>query len=197
MTPDQFEDFWALTYPETLPIQHLLRYNYSDKWFRIHSLPHSKRYADTEEEWRNLMSRQNIAITDVLGNNSKVLLVTGDYNYNEPNAIHITEQEPDFLPFSFQRIGSIDLHKLSPDQYLKGEVHRPAFTEIVWKPHVHDNLLKSIADDKVRAFFVLLNHKAIVAPYDGGIDFILKDIETRDQYKEKYRDWLSERKDGL
>jgi hypothetical protein len=37
----------------------------------------------------------------------------------------------------------------------------------------------------------------LIAPYDGGVDLILKDKEIRDQYKSKYRNWLSKRDDGL
>jgi len=39
--------------------------------------------------------------------------------------------------------------------------------------------------------------KIIAAPYDGGVDFILKNNQTRDNFKEKYKEWLSEREDGL
>lgn len=198
MTPEQFKDFWTTTYPETLPIQHFFKYDYSDRWFRIHSLPHSKRYADTDEEWDILLTRHNTIITDILGDNAKVFLVTGDYNnYNEPTEAHITEQEPCFLNFSFQRLGDIDLFELSSEQYDKGQVYRPVFTETVWMPHQHDNILRDIADDKIRAFFISLDKKTIAAPYDGGVDFVLEDKETRDFYKEKYKDWLSDREDGL
>jgi len=57
--------------------------------------------------------------------------------------------------------------------------------------------LRDIADDRLRTFFISSGNQAIAAPYDGGIDFILKDIETKDFYKEKYKDWLSARQDGL
>ena len=37
----------------------------------------------------------------------------------------------------------------------------------------------------------------IVAPYDGGIDFIIHDEALKQHLKEKYKDWLSPREDGL
>ncbi len=37
----------------------------------------------------------------------------------------------------------------------------------------------------------------IVAPYDGGIDFIIFDEAKRNDLRNKYRDWLSPRADGL
>lgn len=197
MTPEHFKEFWASTYPETLPIQHLFRYNYASRWFRIHSLPQSKRYADTEREWGVLLARHNTIITDIFGDNVEILIVAGDYNCDEPLEPHITQQELALLHFSFQRIADVDLFELSPEEYGEGQTYRVAYAETVWKPYLHDNLLKGIADGKFSAFFISPNKKAIAAPYDGGIDFLLKDAETRDWCREKYKDWLSAREDGL
>lgn len=71
------------------------------------------------------------------------------------------------------------------------------FSEQNWHPHKFDNLLKDIAEDNLRAFFVSVYKELIIAPYDGGVDFILKDTKTRDFYKQKYISWLSIRQDGL
>jgi hypothetical protein len=197
MTPEEFNKFWTLTYPATPPIQYLFRHNYADKWFRIHSLPQSKRYANSKQEWDILLARHNEIITDIIGDDEKVLLVTGDYNFNAPLEIHITHQDPIFKSFSFTRANDIDLYELSRDEYGQGEVYRPAFAEIRWRPRQYDVLLKAIADDELQAFFVSPASKRIAAPYDGGIDFILNDTKTRDIFKEKYNEWLSERQDGM
>lgn len=37
----------------------------------------------------------------------------------------------------------------------------------------------------------------IIAPYDGGVDIILKDVETKEYYLSKYCEWISDRVDGL
>ena len=197
MTPVQFEGFWASRYSESLPIQHCFKHDYASRWFRIHSLPQSRRYADTEHEWDILLARHNTIITDILGDDAEVLLVTGDYNYGEPSEPHITQEELAFLDFNFQRVDDIDLFKLSPEEYDKGQAYRVAYAETVWKPHSHDNLLKGIADERLRAFFISPVKNAIAAPYDGGIDFVLKDTETMSFYKNKYKDWLSAREDGF
>jgi len=44
MNKKDFETLWTLNYPDTVPIAHLFKHDYSDRWFRIHSLPDSKRY---------------------------------------------------------------------------------------------------------------------------------------------------------
>ena len=196
MTAEQFNTFWALNFAETIPIQHYFKQEYTDRWFRIHSLPESKRYADNEQEWNILLDRQNRIITDLFGDNTKLLLVTGDYNYNPPHDSHITKVENAFKKYSFTGLDEIDLHKLSPNEYDESQTYRPAFSEIIWNTKGHDPLLIEIANGVVRAFFVSFDGKIIIAPYDGGIDFILKDTKTRDIYKQKYRKWLSERDDG-
>jgi len=197
MTKEEFQTFWLTTYPKTKPIPHLFKEDYSDRWFRIHSLPESKRYAETAEEWNLLLSRHNQIITDLLGNNAQVLLVTGEYNWGESRTTYITDEEIVFRPYHFIRIDNIDLFQLNSEDYYEHEIYRPAFSETIWNAVQHDNLLKEIATDNIRAFFISQDKGIIVAPYDGGIDFILKDSDQRDHYKNKYKEWLSFREDGL
>jgi len=197
MTKQDFQRLWILNYPDTVPISHFFKHNYPSRWFRIHSLPESKRYADNENEWQVLLSRQNEIITDLFGLNAPVLLVTGEYNWGDQRTTHLTDEEEVFKTYNFTLLDKIDLFKLDNEQYDEVDIYRPAFAETVWKPNQHDNLLKEIANDNTRAFFVSFDRKVIVAPYDGGVDFILKDSETRDLYKNKYKQYLSGREDGL
>ncbi len=76
MTKEEFNKFRSLAYPNTPPISHRFKDDYNDRWFRIHSLPNSKRYPDTENERNILLMRQNDIITELLGSKAKVLLVT-------------------------------------------------------------------------------------------------------------------------
>lgn len=197
MSTEQFNAFWTTSYPETGLISHQFRHDFPDRWFRIHSLPESQRYAYNEGEWDILLTRQNSLITDLLGNNSNVFLVTGDYSTKEATDAHLTLEEEIFHPYTFYRLGDVDLHALSPEEYDEGQAFRPAVSETIWIPHQHDPLLKAIADDCLRAFFVSPSEHVIVAPYDGGVDIVLKDTNAREAYKQKYNDWLSARPDGL
>jgi hypothetical protein len=196
MTPEDFKIFWTLNYPETVPISYLFKNVYARRWFRIHSLPDSKRFAHNDKEWSVLLNRQNEIFTDLFGADSKIILVTGEYNWGERN-IHIIDEEEVFKNYDFLRLDNIDLYKLNSDDYDEGEIYRPAFAETVWFPNQHDKLLIEIANDKTRAFFVSFDKNVVAAPYDGGVDFILKDSMTRDIYKIKYKEWLSIREDGL
>jgi hypothetical protein len=196
VTKEQFDTFWTSRYPNTIPISFRFKVDYPDRWFRIHSLPQSKRYADTESEWITLLTRQNQIITDLLGEDSIIIMVTGEFNWGEQTPF-ITDEEKVFKSYSFTRLDNINLHKLIPNDYDKGQIFRPAFAETTWKQNKLDKILREIAVDNVRVFFASIDKDIIIAPYDGGIDFILKDAQTRDIYKLKYKDWLSERIDGL
>lgn len=196
MTKEEFNKFRSLAYPNTPPISHRFKDDYKDRWFRIHSLPNSKRYPDTENEWNILLMRQNNIITDLFTDNSKILLVTGEFNWWERTNF-ITDEEIVFKPYHFTRLDNIDLFTLNPDDYDEHETYRAAFAEILWEKNKYDDLLKAIANDETRALFISIEKDVLVAPYDGGIDLVLKDSETRDIYKEKYKQWLSERDDGL
>ena len=195
MTKEEFQKLWTLTYSDTVPISYLFRDDYSDRWFRIHSLPESKRYADNDNEWTILLTRQNEIITDLLGVGKEILIVTGDWETDKK--AHLVDKEKVFKDYSFTRLDNIDLYTLDSERYDRGQIYRPVFAETIWTPNQYDSLLREIADDKTTAFFLSFEDNIIVAPYDGGVDFVLKDSLTRDFYKNKYRQWLSWREDGL
>jgi hypothetical protein len=197
MTPEEFKTFWELRYPNTVPIGHYFKHDYPDRWFRIHSLPDSRRYPSKQEDWEILLARQNTILADLFGNESSILLVTGHY-YAEAYAELQPIDEIDAIKhLPFQRLQSIDLHLLNPEYYDKGQIYMPMFTEQIWQIHQFDETLKAIALGDLEAFFISIVNNCMIAPYDGGMDIILKDSSTRDFYKEKYAAWLSLRQDGL
>jgi hypothetical protein len=80
MTKVQLNTFWQSNFPNCPPINYLFKIFYTDRWLRIHSLPDSKRYAETAEEWQVLLQTQNSILDDVFSNNDKVILFTGVYS---------------------------------------------------------------------------------------------------------------------
>jgi hypothetical protein len=107
MTKEDFQKLWTLNYPDTVPISYLFKHDYTDRWFRIHSLPESKRYPEDENEWQVLLSRQNEIITDLFGLETTILILTGEYNWGDDRQIHITDEEDIFKQFSFVRLDNI------------------------------------------------------------------------------------------
>lgn len=202
MTASQFEEIWVSRYALTPPISYLLRCAYPDRWFRIHSLPESERYPRNDSEWRILLDRQNTLISDLLGADFNILLVTGDYDFS-PDAKSGWTFSPgsSIRHLSFIALQPVPLETLNtesiPDEYRPGDIYRPVFSELHWQTSAWDSLLIELANDEFSAFFISVPNELIIAPYDGGVDIILKDKLTRDTYKAKYKDWLSAREDGL
>lgn len=196
MTKEAFYKLWTSRYHDCALVSHVFKHAFADRWFRIHSLPESKRYADSDAEWKELLERQNKIITDLFGNGSQVTLVTGEYNLNgkdEP----VTEKKEALRGYDLLVLDSINLYELDSETCEEGQFYQPAIAEIFWEPNLHDKLLISIANDNERAFFVSFSQNIIVAPYDGGVDIVLKDSKAKDLFKDKYRKWLSPREDGL
>lgn len=133
----------------------------------------------------------------MFGLDTPILIVTGEYNWADNRSIYVTDEEEIFKPFSFVRLDNIELNKIDSEQYDEPEIYRPAFAQTIWKPNYHDKLLREIANDNTRAFFISFDKNVILAPYDGGVDFVLKDSSTKENYKNKYRQCLSEREDEL
>src|SRR5690242_3897509 len=80
MTPAEFNDYWQQVYPNSPPIGYLLRQEYEDRWFRIHTLPESKRYPETEAEYQEILRRHNLLLDDLLGEQGEFVLITTGYS---------------------------------------------------------------------------------------------------------------------
>lgn len=187
MKQQEFKSLWKSKFPEAYPIGHELKSVYKNRWFRIHSLPESKRYAETEDEYQIIFQRQNEIIEDLVGNNEEIILSFGLYtdditnsNYKEVNEFG-----------EFEKVDSLELHKIKLDEN-KDEFYLDIYAKrTIWKSNQRNEILKAIANDEIRMMIIAPNQNRIINPYDGGVDLILESEEIRDKYKEKYKRWLS------
>jgi hypothetical protein len=194
MNEKQFLYFWNNSYPESYPIGHELKWIYNSRWFRIHSLPESKRYANTAEEYEIIFSRQNEIIDEVIGPGEDIIVLFGMYvgddiinrNYNQ-----ISDFE------KFNPVLRLELHKLRPEEYDEEIIYDVFIKNDKWQSGKMNKLLKAIADDEIRAIILSTNKKSIIIPYDGGLDVIAESSEMRDALKLKYKEWLSTTEDGM
>lgn len=193
MTESEFIDYWNKEYPESFPINHELKLAYPLRWFRIHSLPESKRYAENEEEYKIILDRQNQLINEIIGEESEIAISFGLYTNDITNDNY--KELTDFG--EFLKVLTIDLHKERPEEY-EDELYFDIYVKIEnWKNGNRDEILKAIADDEIRAMFVSPSKKCVIAPYNGGVDVIANSTENRDVLKAKYKDWLSDRENGM
>jgi len=58
---------WKAHLGDLAPVGHLMRVALPDRWLRIHSLPDSKRYAETADEYAELLRRHNEVVSEILG----------------------------------------------------------------------------------------------------------------------------------
>lgn len=199
MDVNHFRHFWQHHFSDCLPVSHLFKRDLADRWFRFHSLPESKRYAEDETEVAELLARQNAVLLDVIGADSECVLVSG--NYDDSSLVENFKHCPVLAKFQFQEFirlskQEFDLEDLEQDE-------KPVYLNLFCGMHklecgALDDVLLCVADWKIVNFFVVsCERQRIFAPYDGGVDVILKDAKERDEFKAKYKDWLSHNPSGL
>lgn len=195
MDVDSFLSFWQQHFPKCPPVSYLFKWNLADRWFRFHSLPKSKRYAKDETEVAELLARQNKVLLDVAGP-GECILVSGNYSSSPP----LDEQCPALSNFEFQEFLKLSKQDFDPDELEPDE--KPVYLSLFCgthnlKPGSLDDIFLCIADWKIVNFFVVnCEQERIFAPYNGGVDVILKDTEERDKFKSKYKNWLPTHPEG-
>ena len=163
------------TYPKSIPISWLLRESNKKSWFRIHSLPESKRYPETSEEYKILLKRHNELASDVLGEEQRVFLFW--YGDKVSGA------------FLGEYVISYNSDDVETDIYS---------TEIKWKSQRYDSYIKCVAIEKCSSsIFYSQSSGDIYAPYDGGADVFIQSPTKRKFLKRKYKKWFSFHSSGM
>ena len=199
MNVNQFRRFWQQYFPSCPPVSYLFKHRLAERWFRFHSLPESKRYAEDETEFAELLARQNTVLLDVIGTDAECVLVTG--NYIAATLFEHLEYCPALGEFQLQEFVRLSKQDFDPDVLESNE--EPAYLTLFCGTHKLergslDDVLLCVADEKIVNFFVLsCGRQRIFAPYDGGVDVILKTVKERDEFKTKYKNWLSPQASGL
>lgn len=148
------------------------------RWARIYSLLDAKRYTNTKADWTELEQRPNALIDSLVpqGAESRIVCNTiDDDNYL-------------YEAFDLENIGV-----LVQDE---GEAVFQSFLfTTTWESYGFNPFLIMNAEDQLRAFIV--GPDCLIAPYDGGMDVILKDPHTCWAFKRQVKNWISPRPDGL
>jgi hypothetical protein len=179
----------------------MLRKDGVPNWVRFHSLPQSKRYADTDEERAILLARQNALATEVLKVGPCWLAQT--HWTTLPGEVDWADQHDPFwatrdygLEYAFEFLEEDVADEHDPDR----EPDRPwrvHAAQTAWSPSQFDRLLLSIADEKAGPTLWMASDGAIFAPYDGGIDLFLPVPAEVELLRRRHFDWLSDHPLGL
>jgi hypothetical protein len=194
MDANEFNNYWKSNYSATFPLGYEVVAENPEKRFRIHSLPLSKRYADTEAEYQIILDRQNELFDAVIGEGTDIILLFCTFTNDLSNKNYVGIR--DYSDFKLTE--TLDLNKKCPEEeYPKGFSMRIFIKSEKWKKGNRDKILKQIADDEIKVLFICPSKKRIIAPYDGGIDVIMENETKRNEFKLRYKKWLSYREDGL
>jgi hypothetical protein len=194
MSPEAFLEHWRRSHGETPLVGHVLRKRLPRRWLRIHSLPGSKRYAETEDERREILRRQNSLCSDLIGDGNACVIVFCSFGEEE--------QLPAEVRAALRGLEAIFLTTISAAEW-SGEVDLAGeyplmMAELAWRPGAIDAVLLAVADDVLATpLLVGMERGCVVAPYDGGVDIIADSEQVRDQLKARYASWLSRHPAGL
>jgi len=143
VTQKCFQNFWKSNYGGIPPLGHILREEFfADRWFRIQSLPNSKRYADNDDEMQTILNRQNALISDLIGIGQPYLLLF--YAISEsPKPICFNQISNIILP------DSIRLDIALPKNYDIECYFVSGFVNKIWEANSIDTFLKRVANDEM------------------------------------------------
>ena len=187
-------DQLTTTFPNSIPLNHELKWVFNDRWFRIHSLPESKRYADSQNERKMLLARQYDVIDNILGGPEEVLALVQFYSTDELDQERLYIQNIS----NFNLVWEINLKLIYKEEYedcdnIYLEIYSKPWSDVTNK----NKLLLAVANDRLEMLLVNFAKKRIVAPYDGGVDVILDTQREVGIHKRLYSDWLSSHPQGL
>jgi hypothetical protein len=179
---------WSALTNNAPPIVHELRNVCAPRWVRFHSLPESKRYAESEAEYKEILTRHNTIIASFAVRDDSLHLLTANYDESpDPRRCYpeLINLDPTAKPWR-----SIPVED--------GWYFHVFSSSLRWSPGCLDPILRLVADDHVREV-VLLGADGTWAyhPYDGGGDLICPNVETRDRLAYNYKGWLSQHPQGL
>jgi hypothetical protein len=159
-------------------------------WVRFHSLPLSKRYAESNREKWTVLDRANKLASRVLGESSRCWLVQAEPEYgdaaNDADACGTISEYG--LAFEFE-------HPASEDDC----GYRIFAAPVDWAAGAFNDLISKRADDELPlpTMWISVVTGAAFAPYDGGSDLFLQTEEEAVKLKREFSTWLSDHPEGL
>jgi hypothetical protein len=191
LDPVAFLAQWAAWYPGSLPVGYLLGEAHRARWLRIHSLPGSRRYPESDEDWAELLHRHNRVATDLLGDGGHCVVVVPSYGPGFVAELRLRD-----------RLGLRLLALVRDDFPESGEPEDQALdlyaAPAAWAPGAFDDVLRWRASDETGPImFVARETGRAYAPYDGGADLFFPSSAERDEARRRYRAWLSRNPSGL
>ncbi len=184
----EFADIWRAFHPHAEPTGWLMRAADVPHWIRFHSLPLSKRYADTEEEYSTLLSRQNALASAALGNDRPCWIVQACWTTPE-GVVELTDEYEMFR--ATREFGLKHAFSFNVDEGDDAAHWNVVAAPIRWTQGGFDEILLRIADEQsAPILWISAESGAVFAPYNGGVDLFLNSEATVKDLRSKHADWL-------
>jgi hypothetical protein len=187
-------ELWEQRWPTSRPIAHELPYTQADRWVRFHSLPGSKRYADNEREYAEIIRRHGIVLDELTdGSGEPLLAVTCSWSDRpRPRRLSIWSSAVRRRAKYWQSILEDD-----SDPTFLIWTHL-GITRMSTGGRRLNRLLRRVADDKTAGVIVAdPDLRWLYHPYDGGADVIAATSSQRDALRDRHATWLSPHPHGL
>ncbi len=192
-----FDAAWRTRWAASRPIGHELRSWAHQTWVRFHSLPQSKRYAENDAEYEELLSRHFALLEE--------LSASAAASTEDPRAVTVawsdSPERAERSPRLLSAFPSGTYWQSVP--YDLSEPDYPVWVHLYVGETGLDAedlraLLLCVADDGTRDVIICPpGAEWLYHPYDGGGDVIAPDPATRDLLRDLHADWLPSNPQGL
>jgi hypothetical protein len=170
------------------PLGYLLRKKYPENWFRIHNLPNARRYPDNEDDINEIIKRYDLIFDEIMSDAVDVVGYLTIYEVDLEDMDNLWIEE-----LSLKFLGQIDISE-DGDEESYARVYKFSSSKSTFLKIILD-----VSDDCLygKVIFFCENNLNIISPYDGGTDIIINNSSKYEILKNKFKQWLSKRDDGL
>ncbi|MGX9294947.1 DUF3885 domain-containing protein [Tsukamurella sp. MT6.1] len=181
-----FDAAWTRNVGSELPYAYWLRATCHERWVRLHSLPESKQYPDTEAEYDVVLTRYLAELDDLRAGADDLWVVTSSYS-STARPVRRSADLVGLLPRprlwrTFTEDDEGEEYRIWTHHYLS--IVRRDADEV-------RRLLRFVADEVVSGVMITdADATWVHHPYDGGADLILPTTGERDRTAALFSDWL-------
>lgn len=178
MNEEQAWAAWSSAVGTHPPFGYALRYQWPDRWARIHALPDPGRVASTPEEKETASHRHLLASSWALGAGEPCLVFLTTWGVRPFGGVWTPARIPDAMR-------DADL-----DEDLEGS--STSFCVMPWRAKEAREIIARVSqDDEPGSFAVLsLTTGNVYCPYDGGADFIMTSATSVLDLRQTFAYWV-------
>lgn len=185
-------DWWTSKFSDIAPIGHALRRRLRENWARFHSLPESKRYAESESEFSDLLQRHLAVANELFEMGEPIYLFRSHLGERKLKGRHKHQIAGRQLRERVLRLPSGLAENAEED-----DIYFVRALVTSWVPDFFDEMTRQIADWKETGVTLVspltMN---IYSPYDGGMDIFVFSMPP-ESLEDKFKFWMSGREDKL